>query len=809
MIRNYFITAYRNLKRNKIYALLNIAGLALGIGCATVIYKVIDYELSFDKHHSNYDNIYRVVRYNQLNETNRHDSGAAHPLGRTLRADFPMLKETATIDFRPSLQVSIKTESGDYRRFLDYDGVTFAEPNVFNILDFKWLAGNPETAIQNPNEVVLSAGWMEKFFGYSAEQANLAVGRVINLDEKKDLTVVGVYEDFPETTDFPFKMVVNYWTLDGFSRYFGGGERWNSVSSTTSCLVLLDDNTSPDDVERLLPDFLDKHIQEDESQRLTLLLQPMSDIHFSSLFYNYSERNMRKEILAALAIIGFVLVITACINFINLATAQAVKRSKEIGIRKVLGGYRGQLVWQFLSETFIITFFAVIVSLGVAEVLLVNLADILSYRPHLELISDPFFGVFLLGITLFVGLLSGLYPAFLLSKVEAVKAIKSKLMWSISGGFSLRRALVIFQFGISQLLIICTLVVVAQMDFFKSKELGFQTEAIILTYLPDSDPSVLDRLREGLASHPEVEAVSFGLSAPTGESNSFSNFNYAPANYEEQPRASFKMVDQHYIDLFGLELIEGRKLRKNDSSSIVINEEMVKQMGLMDPSEAIGENIRTGYDGERDGLNIVGVIRNFHSNSLARGLDNIVLLTTPKIFTEMAVKFNKGSLENARSIVEREWSTAFPTRVFDFDFYDEQLAQNYEAEQSNAELLTIFSIIAIFIGCLGLYGLVTFLANQKTKEIGVRKVLGASLTDILKIFTKELVVLMIVAFIIAAPIGFFSMESWLQNFEYKIALGPFIFVKAILATMIIALLTMGYRSIKAALANPSESLKDE
>jgi len=789
--------------------MLNIAGLALGIGCALVIYKVIDYELSFDTHHSNYDNIYRVVRTSVRPDATEHNSGAAHPLGPALREEFPIIKEVAIVDYQSQLQVNISQESGEFTRYLDENGVTFAQTEIFRIFDFEFLAGNPSEALKNPNEVILSVKWMNKFFGFERNEAQLAMGKRINLEGKKELVVVGVYEDFPETTDFPFRMIINYETLEGINRYFGEGKNWHSVSSTTSCLVLLDEKTTPQAIERQLPDFIDKYVGEGTSQFLSLKLQPLSDIHFNEVLYNYSERSINKQVLIALAIIGLVLVVTACINFINLSTAQAVKRSKEIGIRKVMGGFRTQLIIQFLSETFIITFFAVLVSLGVAELLLVNLADILSYQLHLNLFEEPLFLVFLFGLTIFVGFLSGLYPSFLLSRIDAINAIKTKLGSTSTGGFSLRRALVIFQFGMSQLLIICTLIVSSQMELFNSKELGFAKDAIVLAYLPDNHDSKLERLREGLMSNPEVSAVSFNLSAPTGENNSFANFNYVPANIEEDPHANFKIADEHYIDLYEIELIAGRKLKKSDSGA-VINRRVVEFMGLDNPEKAIGEPLKSGFGGD-NGLEIVGVVEDFHTQSLNDGLDLVIMVNYPSLFFEVAVKFNKteGSLSNAKEIVEMEWNKVFPANVFDFDFYDKQLAESYEDEQSIAKLLTIFSVIAIFIGCLGLYGLITFMANQKTKEIGVRKVLGASVVDILRIFSKELVLLMIIAFIIAAPVSFFSMDKWLNNFEYRIDISFNIFLIAVLVSFAIALFTMGYRSIKAAFANPSESLKDE
>ena len=392
---------------------------------------------------------------------------------------------------------------------------------------------------------------------------------------------------------------------------------------------------------------------EDKSLSLSMRLQALSDIHFDAEIYNYNERSVNSKVLMALAIIGLVLVVTACINFINLSTAQAIKRSKEIGVRKVLGGHRGQLVVQFFSETLIITFFALMASFGIAEILMVNLDGILPYRLHLDLLQQPAFMLFIMFLALFVTILSGLYPALLLSSVRASRALKATTTTVSTGGFSLRRALVIFQFGISQLLIICTLVVVTQMDYFHSKDLGFNKDGIILTYLPDNKPNQLDRLKSGLLSHPEVETVSFSISAPTGENNFSANFNYIPINLEEDEDANFKLIDEDYVAMYDLQLLAGRSLTERDSNGIIINRQILQLMELKDPKEALGEKIRGGGVSGFDELTIVGVMEDFHSYSLQEKLEYVLMMRDPEFYFEAGVKFSDlGDVEAARKIVE-------------------------------------------------------------------------------------------------------------------------------------------------------------
>lgn len=811
MFKNFLVTALRNLKRNKVYALLNIFGLALGIGCALVIFKVITYELSYDKFHSNYDQIYRVVRNDIYPDGIQQGSGVPHPLGIAIRNDISDVKKLVRTHYSYGDQVNTEDKYGNLIKHDVESGIVFTEPELLEVFDFEILYGNAKSALATPNQVVISRAMVNRLFGDIAIAD--AVGKELNLANKVDLSVGAVMEDVGENTVLPFEIMISYNSQKDYNIYFDDGKRWNSTSGSTNNFLIIDNPEKVASVNQQLKDLIIKYKGEEAAEKLEFYLQPMSEVHFDGRFDNYESRSISKSMLMALGVIGLFLVITACINFINLATAQAVKRSKEIGIRKAIGVGKRLLITQFMSETFIITLIAVIFALAIGELLLYNLVGVLGYSLHLDMISQPQIILFVILVTVFVSALSGFYPSFLLSRLNTILALKNKLSGvQKGGGISLRRALVVIQFAISQVLIIGTLVVGAQMDYFYSKDLGFSRDAIITTYLPENNNSKTEVFRNKMLESSLIKDVTFSLAPPRGNSNSFSNFNNARTNSQDDFHANFKAVDHRYIDFFNLELLAGRKLQANDSSNYaVINRKVFDLLGLEDPEEALGLVFTTGFSGP---AKIVGVVENFHTNSLRDKLDYVFLVHDPSIFYEVSFKFHtdqNGMADVKASIshFEKVWEEVYPEYLFSFDFYDEQLARNYEDEKRIATLFQLFSAIAIFIGCLGLYGLISFIASQRLKEIGVRKVLGATVWNILNIFSRELIYLLIIAFVIAAPLSFYFMNEWLADFEYRISLGAIYFIVALLASLLIAIVTVGYKTYFTATVNPVISLKDE
>ena len=809
MPRNYFITALRNLKRNKVYTFLNIFGLALGIGCALVVYKVISYEFSYDTQHENYDNIYRVVTHNIYPDEVDKGMGTPHPVGPAMREDFANMKVVARTNYMYENQLNVKDGTGTIHKFMIDEGIAFTEHSFFDIFTTKWIAGNPETALLEPQTVVIAASQAQKLFNLPEGMEQEALGRLINYNNIKDFKVIGVIEDPIEPTSLPFTYLFDYQSQNGgVDPYFREGTEWHSTSSNTNTYFIPEGNFDEVAFNQAMIDFVDKHYKEGESEDRRFVAQKFSEIHFDQEYGSYTGATSL-QFMYALGLIGIFLVLTACINFINLATAQASNRAKEIGIRKAIGSMTSQLLVQFLSEIALITFFALIISLAIAELMFNVLSDIIGYQLSIDLLGSPETAIFLLVLFLIVSLFSGFYPAVLLSRMNTVLALKKKITaTSHSGGLSLRKGLVIVQFAISQFLIIGTLIVSSQTDFFMNKDLGFETEAILSSYLPERDVLKMERFRQAMLTSPAIEGVTFALSEPTGNSDSHSNFNYAPLKSEKNYHANFKPVDPFYTDFFDIKILAGRTIKEGDSTNIVINEKIARLMGFDGRyEEVIGETLMTGWGG---GKTIVGVMEDFHTYSLEEELDFVLLIHYPKIFYNVSFKTpSLASVQEAKKHFEATWNEVYPEYVLDYDFYDKTLAELYEDVQNITALMKVFSIISILIGCLGLYGLVSFIAMNRTKEIGVRKVLGASAMNILGIFSKEVILLMIVSFVVTAPLAFYFLNLWLDNFSFRIAIGPWFFIIGLLSTLFVALVTISHKTISAALVNPAQTLKDD
>lgn len=808
MLKNYLITALRNLKRNKVYTFLNVFGLALGIGCAMVIFKVIQFENDFDKHQANYDQIYRVVKEEFYPDGVEKGMGTPHPVGPTIKADFPEIQQVVRTYYIGGDQLNTYSPSGELNKFLIDEGICFTERSFFDIFSVEWIAGNESTALEEPNTVVISTSEARKLFNLDIGEESLALGKLINYNNIRDFKVVGIIADPVETTNLPFTYLFEYQgQSDGVNPYFYDGKNWNSTSSASNTYFIPDPSFDLDAFNEKLLAFLDKYKGEKTSEEEHLLAQPFNQIHFDEEYGSY-QGGTSIQFLYALGIIGIFLLITACINFINLATAQAANRAKEIGIRKAIGGMSYQLIIQFLSEIGLITFFAMIMAMGISEFMFHFLKDLLGHQLSIDLLNSPKSLIFLGLLFVVVSLLSGFYPAVLLSRMNTIMALKKKIKATHTRGFSLRKGLVIVQFAISQFLIVGTLIVSSQMDFFLSKDLGFNTSAILSSYLPERDEVKMERFREKMLASPSIEKVSFSLSQPTGNSNSHSNFNYAPLESKKNYQANFKSVDEHFIDLFGIEVLEGRGIQKGDSNNVVINQRIADLMGFKgNYASAIGESIDTGWGGEKK---IVGVIRDFHSNSLAEGLDYVVLINYPGAYYTISYKTpSLQSVEAANAQFEKVWEEVYPKYVSEYGFYDKEIAENYEDVQKITELMKIFAIISILIGCLGLYGLISFIAMNKVKEIGIRKVLGASVLNILSIFSKEVIILTTIAFVATVPLSVYFLNLWLDNFTFRIPIGAKFFVLSFITTLAIAMITTGYKSITAALINPANTLKDD
>lgn len=807
MFKNYIITALRNLKKNKVFAFINILGLALGIGCSLVIFKVIMYELSYDKHQENLNNIYRISRLSIYPDFLDKGMGSPNPLGPAIKADYPEIRKVVRTFYIGDAQINVEREDGELDKFLFDEGIAFTENAFFEVFTVDWIAGDQKTALQEPYTAVISKSMAQKLFHLSENEVGLAIGKSISYE--KDFKVVGVIGDPPSATNLPFEILLNFESQGLANPYYYEGKEWNSTSSATNTYVLVNDGFDVEAFELKLVDTVIKYYNEEETAKRKFIPQPFATLHFDKEHGAYKE-TISMSFIYALGIIALFLVLTACINFINLATAQAANRAKEIGIRKAIGGLSTQLITQFMAEISLIVLVAMIVGLAISEMGFIALEDIIGYRITLDFANDLPTWTYLFILFITVTAVSGFYPSILLSRMNTILALKSKITTKRnSGGLSLRKGLVIFQFAISQFLIIGTLVVSAQMKYFNEKDLGFDQEAIVNADVPSLDKMKLKRFKNLVLESPRIKDITFALSQPTGNSNSMSNFNYAPLNSESSYRANFKGCDTNYLEFFGLKLLAGRNLRASDSTlNIVINRRIADLMGFKDNYEAvIGENLQTGWNGDKK---VIGVMDDFHTQSLSGEIDYTILIYEPRIFYSMSFKISSMT-ESKEALADftRAWEEVYPEDVVDYQFYDEALAEEYETEQRVFSLLRIFSLISILIGCLGLYGLISFIAINRTKEIGVRKALGASIFTILKLFSKEMLTLTAIAFFVAAPFAYFVMSGWLEDYTYRISLGYEFFALAFGITLVIAALTISHRSISTAMINPAQTLKDE
>ena len=802
MFKNYLKTAFRNFKRNKSYAIINVLGLTVGIAASLLIFLVIQYETSFDNFHKKKDKIYRIATEFHTQDGIGYSDGVSFPVAAAMRIDFPQIKEVAAI-FRNGDQVTI--EQGDRQlKKLREDNFYYAEPEFFKMFDFEWLAGSPQNSLKDPHSAALTQATAEKFFG----DWRSAIGKTFKYGNKTLYKVTGILKNIPSNTDFPLSVVVGYSALE--NTYIKNNlNDWVSTFGGAYTFVVLPAALSPSHLDEQLKGFAKKH-KPAEYAKDAFVTQPLSEIHFDDRFGNFRGHTFSHSLIKALAFIGLFLILIACVNFINLATAQAVNRSREVGVRKVLGSSRRQLAFQFLGETVFITITAVVLAVLVAEITLPLLNKLLETKMTMSLIFNPWLVLFILILTISVTILSGLYPAIILSGFNPITALKSKITSKMVGGISMRRVLVVLQFAIAQILIIGMLIVVSQMNFFRNASLGFDKAAIINVPMPGDSLSKtkVDYMRNRLLANNNILNASFSFGSPSSDGNWNSDFKFDHATKSTNFSANLKWADTGYFKTYNLQFVAGRPYYASDTvREFVVNETLLRKLGINDPQAAIGKEINF-WDGNK-AARIVGVIRDFNSYSLREPMAPVVLSTWKDVYQTINIKIKPGTEKAVLPFIEKLWNENFSDYVYDYKFLDDTIASFYKQENQLSILYKIFAAIAIFISCLGLYGLVSFMAVQRTKEVGIRKVLGASARHIVYLMSKEFTLLIIIAFAISAPVAYYIMHKWLQNYTYRIPLSASIFLLAIVGSIIIAWITVGQRAIKSALANPVKSLRTE
>lgn len=807
MLKNYFITAIRNLIRNRSFTIINVFGLALGISAALVLFKIVLFEQSFDKHYANYDRLYRVVKKVENPNLIEFEAGIHNPFTEAFKTDYPDLGLPVRTFYIGENQLSVESTSGDWTHFTQKDGISFTDPEFFQLFDYDWIIGDPATALSKPNSAVITVSLAEKLFGITDGGYDRVLGKEFKLNGELTAFITGIVSDTPENSSLPFKVMIEYESIDIVFDFYQP-DSWTSTSSNAQVYFLINENVTPDQVNKVLPEMVDKYIPKKENASY-YSLQPLADLHFDTTYNTYGDSAIAAETNVFRVAIALFLILTACINFVNLSTALTIKRSKEVGIRKVLGGLRGQLMLQFLGETFLITLVSVILSMGVAELVLTNLEPLIGYQLSLDLFNDPLLLALVALVILSVTLFTGLYPSLILSKIKPVSALKSKGQSALSGNINTRRGLVIFQFFISQALVICTLVVIAQMKYFETQDLGFKQSSIITFPLPSNEGDKLSTLRNELLEFSGVEKVSYGYTSPLSQNHIGSNFKYAPLQMDDSFDIAFKVIDENYVDLYGIELLAGRDISKDDTlKEALVSTEVLKLMEIEKPEDAVGITIQTDFSGDKK---IVGVFKAFHNKDLREKIDPMIMVRYYGYYAEGAIRYegSDAQFKDLIAAVERAWTAQYPDILFDYNILSDEIMTNYEEEANMLTLFQVFSGITILIGCLGLYGLVSFMVSQKMKEIGIRKVLGATIPQILNLFSKELLVLIVIAFLIATPVSYYFMTDWLSDFEYSIEINIWVFVAAIGFTLFIGIVTTGVKSLSAATSNPVDSLRSE
>jgi ABC-type antimicrobial peptide transport system permease subunit/AraC-like DNA-binding protein len=813
MFRNYFKIARRNLTRNKSYAAINITGLAVGIAVCMMIFIIIQYQTSFDNFHTKKDRIYRVLTEYHHSETGDvfYGKDLPFPLPLRMKTALPQIEQIAPVFASHDDQLLIVDDSGNTEKtFKEQHGLFYAGPAFFKIFDFPLLAGSYES-LKDPNNVFLTKEIAEKYFG----DWKTAMGKTIKLqmggfmfEHGTDvLKVSGILETIPANTDLQLKLVVSFGT--GFTgSYLEKSTDWKISPADFGCYVLLPPNTAIGNfnqqlkaqVQKMAPaDYKDSHV-----------IQPLNAIHFDTALSDYSHKTISHQLLNVLWLIAAFILLIACVNFVNLSTAQAVNRAKEVGVRKVLGSNKSQLQTQFLVETFLIVISAVLFAAVITVIALPYVSKLLELSLSFNIFTNPAIIFFLLTVTIVVTALAGFYPSIVLSRFSPVNALKSKIT-SNTNGISLRRGLVVFQFIIAQALIIGTLIIVKQMDYFINQPLGFDKEAIInVPFRVDSlRLARLGSLKNQLLAINGVQAISVSSHTPVEDGNDmWSTLRFNHAAKETDFYAITKFADNDYARTYKLPLIAGRDLQpSNMTKEFLVNESLVKSLGLKKPEDILNKEISIWHDVIK--CTVVGVLKDFNDRSFRNDLAPLLITTDMAMYNQVGIKLSTSNMSSTLPAVKKVFDQTFPDFVYEYKFLDEKIANFYKQESQLSALYKIFAVIAIFLSCLGLYGLASFMAVQRIKEVGIRKVLGASTGNIVYLFSKEFIILIAIAFAIATPIAWYYMHQWLQAYVYRISISWWLFAAGGLAAIIIALATISFQAIKAAVANPIKSLRVE
>ena len=802
MFKRNIITAFRSLKKDLPYTITNLVGLTIGITCCLLILSFVKYELSFDQFHTKKDRIYRV-NYDVLMGGNQTVSPSVPVfVAPELKKKFPEIEDATR--FSPEW-VSRTIRHGNV--LFDEKNFCYADSNFFKIFDFKAVSGNLQTALDKPNTVVITKSIATKYFGKSNP-----VGQVLLFNNKKEFTVSAVAEDVPSNSHFSFDFLTSFYSIQGFDS-LETQQVWNNPNYTT--FLLLKPQTNADALYKKIDALVNPPGQNQSASQnsLHLRLEPLKDVHFDTQVYNYKNTLVITDFkyINIFITIAILVLLIACANYINLSTAKASVRAKEVGIRKTIGASFLQLFTQFLTESFLLTLTAVFISVIAVDALLPYLNNLLGKNIPFYIFDSNFILSLVAGIIM-ISLLAGFYPSLVLSRFRPVEILKGAFAKTGHSGVTIRKSLVVFQFTISVALILGTIIVRSQLQFMQSEKLGLDKDHVLLIHGNTDIDEKLDAFAEKLRNTSGVQDVALTWRSPfeTVTGNGFS-INPNPTSDDDWHVVGGIAADAHYLSTLGIQLLAGRnfdptKIKgENTVNEFIVNEAFLQHYNLK-PDEVIGKEVLLGLTGKGT---IVGVMKDFHTRSLHDKIEPVVLFNSPQYFGSLLVHVAPNALPAVLSNIQKTWRSYVPMRPFNYSFLDEEYDATYRTEQRLGALMSLFCGVAILITCLGLLGLMTFIVANRTKEIGIRKVLGASVVSITTMLSKDFLKLVGIAIVIASPVAWYFMHNWLQDFAYRINIGWYVFLITGIAALLIAFITISFQSIKAAIANPVKSLRTE
>ncbi|MBG44717.1 MAG: cell division protein FtsX [Aequorivita sp.] len=815
MIRNYIKIAFRNIRKNKLFSFINVISLAIGLSASFVIGLMVYYDFTFDKFHKDGNLIYRITTQYSSAEGKSYNYGVSVPLIAEVKQSVTGI-QLATSFF--TIEPSKVMNTSFSKPFNNPEKVIYADTNFFKFLDYDFLAGNAITAIDAPNKVVLTESRAKKYF--PNKSYNDIIGETLVYDDSVSTKVTAIVANFKERTDFSFEEIISVET--GKQSYMKDqilDENWNSTSSSTQLFIKLNSEKSVSAVKTQLNELAKKNASEYSikyNEHRTFSLQPLNELHFGGNYgvFDFSEYKADKTILYSLLCIAAFLLLLGCINFINLNTAQATQRSKEIGIRKTLGSSKKQLVFQFLWETFLLNLFAGILSIGLAALLLKVFAGFIPEGLHFSLFANPLIIGFAVLLIIIITFLSGFYPALVLSSFKPVSVLKNRI-FSTNSNISLRKGLIVFQFIIAQVFIIATVAVGKQIHFLMEKDMGFKTNAITYIRTPWMDSSIQKRqlLLEKLKTIPQIEKVSLGGSPPASFNTHATNILYLDGKKEIRRNIELLYGDENYLKLYNIKLLAGRELLNDTIHEYIINDTYRKILGFKTPQEAINKMVGEG----KDAVPIVGVMADFNQRSLKLNIEPMAFIGdwNRKGYSQLNtihLQLNETDSKNWSTVIaeaEDAWKTIYPESEFEINFVDKTVAKFYEKESSMTKLLNWATGLSVLISCLGLLGLVIYTTERRVKEIGIRKILGASLVQLNILLCKDFLILIGIAFLIATPIAWYGVHNWLKGYANRTSLSWWIFVICGLGIVLLAIVIMSIKTLSTARANPVKSLRNE